>query len=536
MRRRPRAERATRRSTVASAVERELGALVAALETGQWPALEWQNDPVGFWERMGVEFLEHQIQIMRAVLEHPRVAVSSGQKIGKTFLLACLIWWYWAAHEKARITIMATTGTQVDNVVWDEVKNLYRIALAHGVDLLAGGSTMAEDFHTGVEAPDGRTIRGLTISQVEAAGGISGENQLFVIDEASSASEQLGHAIIGNTAAGNKVLLTSNPTRAEGPFFDAFHRQKAFWKTFMLSSADIAERVHTSGKKFPGIASKAVLDEWREMFGVKSVFWLVRVLGEFLTQETGKIVSMHALALSQKLWLATVSKPEDGILSIGIDVAGEGEDGDEWGFCARRGKRVLDLRADRALTEDEAIELLRSLLSLYRHGDETPRVITDATGKLGSQFLGRLRAIAAQLKKHHPAKAFEVWGVHAHVPAQRQPLHYALLRDELWASMAAWILDGGAIPNDFMLEADIHAASWTLLDRGQRKATSKKELRRILGRSPDRGDALALAVWEPDIWLPQQPTAARGVPPREVQDAAMDLDPYDGAAWAWGGE
>jgi hypothetical protein len=91
--------------------------------------------------------------------------------------------------------------------------------------------------------------------------------------------------------------------------------------------------------------------------------------------------------------------------------------------------------------------------------------------------------------------------------------------------------EGGAIPEDARLERDLHAPSWLTHDLKQRKvATKKDDLRRILKRSPDRGDALCLSCWDctkqaavalADSREPQQARA------RPATGFAEDLvDPY----------
>jgi hypothetical protein len=98
---------------------------------------------------------------------------------------------------------------------------------------------------------------------------------------------------------------------------------------------------------------------------------------------------------------------------------------------------------------------------------------------------------------------------------------------------------GGAILDDEFLEADLHAPSWTTDHASRLKVTPKPILRKEehLGRSPDRGDALTLAVWEPrgrdDVVddLPARPTpGGRGADPELNQTA----DFYAGGDWAFG--
>jgi hypothetical protein len=74
------------------------------------------------------------------------------------------------------------------------------------------------------------------------------------------------------------------------------------------------------------------------------------------------------------------------------------------------------------------------------------------------------------------------------------------VRDELAANLLAWVKDGGALPDDPKLAAELHAFSWEYQVTGRLKVTRKDAIREEIGRSPDRYDAVALACWERPKW------------------------------------
>ena len=71
---------------------------------------------------------------------------------------------------------------------------------------------------------------------------------------------------------------------------------------------------------------------------------------------------------------------------------------------------------------------------------------------------------------------------------------YSLLRDQLWFGLQKWLKDGGAIPSDPKLEAELVAPTYAFDLRTRIKAEPKEKIKERLRRSPDRADALALAV------------------------------------------
>jgi hypothetical protein len=81
----------------------------------------------------------------------------------------------------------------------------------------------------------------------------------------------------------------------------------------------------------------------------------------------------------------------------------------------------------------------------------------------------------------------------------------------------------------------MHALEWKQQVNGRIKVTPKDEVRKALGRSPDRYDACALAVWEP-LSLHDEPGRGGGGSSGSNggdDDPRPSLDPYAGAA-TWG--
>ena len=86
------------------------------------------------------------------------------------------------------------------------------------------------------------------------------------------------------------------------------------------------------------------------------------------------------------------------------------------------------------------------------------------------------------------------------------------------------------IPVDDKLAGEMHAMEWDIQPgSGKQKVTAKTKIKRELGRSPDRYDALALACYEP-------PQPGRGSTTSRRPDARLtargDFDPTTGRdAW-----
>lgn len=522
-----------RGASLLGAFRTAVNAEIAKAKGSQWPAPKWQKDPVGFVREVLGEtvILPHQIDILNAAAEdNSRVAVCSGQKIGKTKLVIWLALWFYCSFPDAHVHMTATTKEQLRDVLWGELTNTIRRARAKGFEI----EVPALDPGTGLVAEDGRTIKGFTVRDVEAVSGKSGE-MLYIVDEASSLADRIAKGIEGNTIGGARIVWISNPSRTEGPFYDAFNtEQKKYWTRFTISSEDVANYCATKGITIRGIANQSIIEGWVEKYGRESPFFIVRVLGKFLINETGKIFTLGLITDAQERWAET---PSVGTLTLGVDPAGPGDGGDEYAFAIVRGKKLLALHTFPGLTEEAAIAKIRGYIAEYREGDEIPTVNVDAEGPIGNALATRLIGIANTLRVREPAKSFECFAVRASAAARRRPDLYDKRRDELWANGAEWLKNGGAILRDSKLEAELHLPNWISILKGQLKATPKSEIRERLNRSPDSADAFLLAVWEARGWLvggegpeEEDPNAGYRSLDREDNFQGSDgIDPYAGA-------
>ncbi len=70
-------------------------------------------------------------------------------------------------------------------------------------------------------------------------------------------------------------------------------------------------------------------------------------------------------------------------------------------------------------------------------------------------------------------------------------------RVEMWCGMRDWLRAGGCLPDDNILKNDLSTPFYEFDAAGRMKLESKDDMKERLGRSPDRGDALALTFYAP---------------------------------------
>jgi phage terminase large subunit len=478
-----------------------------------------------------------QIEILEAAMREERVSVASGHKISKSHTAGIAALWFYSCFHDAKVVFSSTTYHQVESILWAEFRRLrYRAKVSIPGD-------MHEVASSGFKSDDFRVVQGFTAKEPEAIAGISGKNLFFILDEASGIPDKIAEAIEGNRAGGAKLLLFSNPTKTSGFFFDSHHKASKAqlgpngFYCFQISS-ETTPNAMTGRRLIPGLATRDYCVAMREEWGVDSAFYKVRILGQFVKNEEGKPFSLELISASEARWLEAVG---EGRLHIGVDPAGPGENGDESGFAVRRGRKVLFLAAYRGLTESQHLDKVLELLRAYRLPSDIlemsmPVVAVDREGPIGFKVWLTIKVHFDDPKRDFSAF---VLGERASDKAFRRPDIYDNHRDELWGSLEAWIKDGGAIPTDAKLEKELEAIEWSSNVRNRLKATSKDDIRKAIGRSPDRADALCLATWEPSGYRsvqadPDAQQAAQHAPPPRVDPyqtihaGAGAFDPYAG--------
>lgn len=541
-------------------VRDDLLAMLADAMGIQWPDARYWEQPVAFAEEiLGMRVWPGQARILEAYVAHKRVSVRSGHKIGKSCTAAIIALHFYCSKPDARVVFTSTTARQVDAILWRELGKIRSRAgcCASCREVCARekrpeprpcphssliGGTMNTLARSGFRAPDFREISGFTARDAEAVAGISGANLLYLPDEASGIDDAIFEAIEGNRAGGARIVMFSNPTRTEGEFFrshtdkaitvGADGERKGFYFAIHVSSEE-TPNVLERREVFPGLAGHEWVEEKKAEWGVDSPLYKVRVKGEFVENEDGKILTIHALTEAEARWATT---PAEGRLHIGLDPAGPGNAGDDSAFAVRRGQKVIDVHVRRAMTDEAHLVELLGLIKVHRRSrDRIPVVTIDREGPIGSSLYGFLRNYADVHRD-----AFVVAGVRASDRAPRRPDIYERVRDELWSNLAEWIREGGAIPEDARLAKELHAPAWHGQVNGKLKATPKSDLRKMLdGRSPDRADAVALAVWEAAITrdddVEDRPAPAEAAaPPPSGGPSSGGIDPYAGVD-AWGG-
>jgi phage terminase large subunit len=304
----------------------------------------------------------------------------------------------------------------------------------------------------------------------EALAGVHSENVLVIGDEASGIPDAVFEAASGSMSGHNAVtILTGNPVRTQGFFFDIFNSEKVGAKWV---------RLHVSCEKHPNV-DQGWVEEMRERYGDRSNVYRVRVMGEFPLADSNTIIPRELIEAA----MARDVKPlATAVVVWGLDVAEMGDD-----FCAlckRKGNVLLEPTTTR--TGLEAMEVVGWVQDEWKRTPDAERpmeINVDAIG-YGSGVASRLRELGL------PARSINV----AETPALKDT--YRNVRTELWFRGAEWFRARDCnLCGDAELGEELRTQTYEPPTNGKFLATPKKEMKkRYKVRSPNRADAFLLTL------------------------------------------
>jgi len=207
---------------------------------------------------LGVNLWAKQEEVLGSLMQHRRVAVKSGNGLGKGFCAAVAILWFLHTHQDAAIVQHRSHLQQVRHVLWRQVHRLYRPK----ADLLGG-----KMLDTRWELADDRYAMGLSAESADQFQGFHSPNMFIVVDEAEGVSEEIYEAIEAvMTSADPLLLLIGNPTIVTGAFRRAFYEERHLYHNITKSAKD-SPNVKEGKTLIPGLTSARWVEERRETWG-----------------------------------------------------------------------------------------------------------------------------------------------------------------------------------------------------------------------------------------------------------------------------
>lgn len=484
---------------------------------------KYQDDPAGFGRAvLGETFTEDVCRLMEAVRDNQVVVAKSGNAVGKTHCAARIAaWFYWVYPDAQVYTAAAPPENNLRNLLWGEIGGLMQrhealFSSDRKVDLLIARSP--QSFITGVSIPSSGTA-----AQREARfSGKHAPHLLFIVDEGDAVPPEVYRGIESCMSGGHaRLLVMFNPRAESGPVYQMERDRRA---VVVELSALRHPNVVEGRDVIPGAVTRGVtvrrINQWsrplapnekpdHECFEVPACLvgtvaesldgklftplpagWrkvmepalFYMVLGQYPTQATNQLISKAWIAAARSRWDAYVAQhgelPPAGTRPImGQDVAEMGPDSNC--ACFRWGGFVGRLETwrgvDTGVTGARAAELYKARNALVAKVDAT------GVGVGVAPQMGRLGCKADGVKVASAPTVRTEQGV------------FGILRDQLWWSVREWLRkdEGAMLPPDEELLEELAVPTYAVA-KGVIKVMDKPTMKELLGRSPDKADALAL--------------------------------------------
>jgi hypothetical protein len=479
----------------------------AATEEGPDPEKELQidmghfsKDPLGFvlysfpWgtgelekfkgpDTWQIEILEDLGKGVISMEQAIRLATASGHGIGKSALVSWIILWGMSTFEDCRGLVTANTETQLKSKTWAELAKWHRICITrHWFIFTATALYSADVAHEKTWRFD---MIPWSENKTEAFAGMhnKGKRLIIIFDEASAIPDVIWEVTEGALTDSDTEIIWAvfgNPTRNTGRFHACFYEYRHRWLNRQIDSRAVA------------ITNKKQIAEWVEDFGEDSDFVKVRVRGVFPSSSDHQFISTDIVEAAAKRSLVG-GQFQFAAKILCLDNAWTG--GDEIVIGMRQGLMSKICATFRKNDDDMYIA---GQLARIEDEEQADAVFIDLGYGTGVYSAGK--------------NMNRDWTLIAFGGASPDP-GFVNMRAHMWNQMKKWLKEGGVIPNDPVLKADLVGPEAYVVMTGKNAGKiyleSKDQMKDRGLPSPNRADQLALSFAQqvqpknPSAWRPE---------------------------------
>ncbi len=452
----------------------------------------YYDDPAAFLEDMlDMKCDDWQGEVAADIASYPKVAVKSGQGVGKTALEAGLIIWFIVCRPYSKVIATAPTMHQLYDVLWAEIAKWLNSSKVK--NLLTWTKTKV--YMTGDSERWFATVK--TATKPENMQGFHEDHMLIVIDEASGVADPIMEALLGTlTGFDNKLLLMGNPNRIEGVFFDAFNKDRDKFRTHTVSSRNSKR---TDRDNIAMLESK---------YGKDSDVVRVRIDGQFPKGALDSFISLETVELAcskeNRIRMQDINAAQT--LHIGVDVARFGDD--KTVITPRVSAKVFEFRKyvkrSTMETAGNVVMCCRDYMGQFPHIKKCLIKVDDSG--VGGGVTDRLNEVVREEKL--PYTVIPVNNGDAATDG-----YYFNLGAQIWGNIKELLennfsnnLQGKQdvqieLPYDEEMIKQLSVRKYHMTSKGKIQLESKDDMKKRGLGSPDTADSLSLALYEPDTWL-----------------------------------
>ena len=402
-----------------------------------------------------------------------RMATTSGHGVGKSCMTAWIILWTMSTRPHCKGVVTANTSTQLESKTWSELSKWKEMCITGDWFTINTGKGALRIYHN--DFPETWRCDAITCreEQSEAFAGLHAANStpFYIFDEASAVPDIIWKVAEGGLTDGEPHMHAfGNPTRNSGAFSECFTTMKHRWICRAVDSRNVK------------ITNKVQIEEWKEDYGEDSDFFRVRVRGVFPRADNSQFISVETVAAAKAR--APYYDFNDPCV-ISCDVARFGSD--DTIIVVRRGRDARSVPWVK-LHGCDTMQVAQRIIDLA--AVHKPDAIMVDGGGVGGGVVDRLRMLKqpvmeVQFGANSDADSSMVDGA----------VRYYNKRAEIYGRMREW-LAGGSIPDDPDLVKELTGVEYGYAMKDGHDCIlleKKSDMKKRLGVSPDRADALAIS-------------------------------------------
>lgn len=474
------------------------------------PWLKYADDPVAFVEQgLGETLWSKQKEILISLRDNKRTAVPSSHAIGKSHISARAIAWWGSVHPAGTVRIVTTASSfrQVRNILWAQIRRVImkynlggeatQVEWRKGTELIADGFSPADNDETATQ-------------------GVHAPHLLVVVDEAGGISPVLGRALEALMTGGHtRLLILGNPpVDNEGSWFERACNSPLY-NTIPVSAYDTPNFTGEDSGMCQAcpkevaqhqVATHLVDQEWVDEvvaeFGEDSAFVEARVHARFPRVTANKVIPLSWLEMAQE----NDTPLEGQAIRLGVDVAADG--GDEFVIAWADGFRVSVRHNSSGQANANPIDVAGVVLEHIREAEQLHKVRqVDQKVRVKIDSIGVGWGVAGILEKWADEKRHGAEIVSVNVSERPlDPDKFSNQRAEMWWNGRASVQpkptpDGQRqdvrMDVDQKVLAQLTTPTYKSDSSGRIVIESKKDMKRRGVHSPDRAEAVLLALYDP---------------------------------------
>lgn len=508
-------------------------AQVVENHTGETAYTKYQADPVAFGVDVLGESYTDDIRVMMESVRDNRVTIAkSANAVGKTHSAARIAaWWYKCFPMSKVYTAAAPPESNLKDLLWGEINN---IAYLHPDIFKADELTsllIKPKMLPTVDGKPAHQIKGVTIpssgTKKDREAKFSGKHApylLFIIDEGDAVPDEVYQGIESCMSGGVcRMLIMYNPRQVSGKVYQmdrdklanivelsAFRHPNVITGTEVIPGGTVDrettvrrinqwcrplandEREGLDTFLLPDFLVGEIADGLNgipyrplvaRLYKITNPAFSYMVLGRYPAQAENQLISLEWIEAAVHRWRAYVKKfgevpPRESMGIMGLDCAEFGADANAaiFRYAYYIERPVTWAGVDIIATGDQA--------NVHYKQRRLMAAAVDAIG-IGAGVAPHMRRLGCNA---HSVKVSESPRVQSLEFGQ-----FGNLRDELWWACREWLRTDprSTIPPDEDLIEDLQTPTYGIVN-GKLKVMDKDTMRELIGRSPDKGDALCL--------------------------------------------